>query len=76
MSTQGMTMTLRYILSPPPSTRDGDMAAPAMAPTLSRLRDGCCIGCAAIGLAVSINFGTCGPEKPAKPPPPARTFPH
>ncbi|QNK70970.1 hypothetical protein [Variovorax sp. PAMC26660] len=61
-------MTLRYIPSPPPSTRDGDAATPPMAPALSRLRDWCCIGCAAIGLAVSINFGTCEPQKPAKPP--------
>lgn len=72
MSMHGMTMTLRYTPPPRSSTARVDAidggnnsatAAKPLSPTLARLRDWCCIGCAAIGLAVSLNLGTCEPEK-------------
>lgn len=50
-----MAMTLRFNTHTP-SPRTLSFA-------LARLRDGCFIGCAAIGLAVSLNLGTCEPEK-------------
>jgi len=63
MSTRGMTMTLRCISSPPSTATGEDAAGPPTAPRLSRLRDWCCIGAAAIGLIASLNLGTCEPDR-------------
>jgi hypothetical protein len=67
MSTHpAMTMTLRRIPSPHPFARSNGNGGPAtksLPPALARLRDVCCIACAAIGLAASLNLGTCEPPK-------------
>lgn len=70
MSMHGMAMTLRYTPPPRSSTastdttdaNNGTAATRPLSPTPARLRDWCCIGCAAIGLAVSLNLGTCEPD--------------